>query len=266
MRSLMYQGIQFFKRCQQVDLFSSIWLEGIPNRNSLTYAEAYGIEDAATVFRGTLRYHGFCQVVEAAVDIGLLSDAHVPYLSPQAVDITWKEALCQLLQCGTKLSAMEGLRKKLRTSKGHPSKGYDDDKIYFILKTFEWLGLFSDNPVSRKGTFIDCFCDLLIEKLKYEDHDRDMIIMHHIFEIQWADKLETRTSTLVHYGAKHEEGDTVMSYLVGLPVAMAAELILEGTVTQKGVVRPVTNDIVEPMLAALKNEGVIFIRKSSFES
>jgi len=31
-------------------------LEGFPNRDSLPYAQLYGIEDAHTVLRGTLRY------------------------------------------------------------------------------------------------------------------------------------------------------------------------------------------------------------------
>jgi len=259
-------GNAIFKRCQQVEIFPSIWLEGIPNRNSLTYGEAYGISDAQTVFRGTLRYRGFCPFIEAAVDLGLLGDSKVDYLAPEAAAITWDQLLRKLLGCPDGVSVAAVIKRKLRTTKGHPSKGYTDDKIHQILKTFEWCGMFSNTPVRKRNTFIDCFCELLIDKLQYEKHDRDMIILHHILEIDWPNgKLETRTSTLVHYGEEYGVGDTVMSYLVGLPVALAAELLLNDAIKEKGVIRPVTPDIFRPMLVALHNEGVRFAHKSFFE-
>lgn len=80
--------------------------------------------------------------------------------------------------------------------------------------------------VSQKGTFVDCFCDLLQEKLQYEPHERDMIILHHIFGIEWADgSKEIRTSTLVAHGDQYA---TSMATTVGLPVAIACELVLKG--------------------------------------
>jgi alpha-aminoadipic semialdehyde synthase len=258
-------GNSIFKRTQQVEIFPSTWLEGIPNRDSLTYAEAYGISDAQTVFRGTLRYRGFCECLEAAIDIGMLDETQQPHLAPTAKDITWAENLRALLHipAGDKIDIESALRRKLRTPKGFPSKGYDDDKIYKILKTFTWLGLFSDKLVERRGTYIDCFCELLKDKLQYEPRDRDMIILHHIFEIDWPNgKSETKTSTLAHYGEEFAKGPTVMSFLVGLPVAIAAELLLDGVIKERGVIRPVTPDIVVPMLSALKDEGVHFIHKS----
>lgn len=259
-------GNSIFKRCQQVEIFPSIWLEGIPNRNSLTYAEAYGISDAHTVFRGTLRYRGFCQFIEAAVDLGLLDDIKEDYLAPEAPSITWEQLMRRVLQSPDGVSPQEAIKRKLRTSKGHPYKGYDDDKINQVLRAFDWVGMFSDKVVRKRNTLIDSLCELLIDKLQYEHLDRDMIILHHIFEIEWPNgKLETRTSTLVHYGEEYGVGDTVMSYLVGLPVAIAADLLLNGTVKEKGVIRPVTPDIFRPMLQLLHNEGVRFVHKSFFE-
>jgi hypothetical protein len=51
--------------------------------------------------------------------------------------------------------------------------------------TYNRLGLFSEKSASRKGTYIDCLCDLMQEKLKYEEHEKDMIILHHIFGVEW---------------------------------------------------------------------------------
>jgi len=256
-------GNAIFKRTQQVEIFPSIWLEGIPNRDSLTYAAAYGIDDAQTVFRGTLRYKGFCDAIEACIDIGLLDDTKQPHLAPTAKDITWNENVRTLLNAASGETTEQALLKKLRTPKGFPSKGYNDDKIQKIMKTFAWLKLFSEEKVDKRDTYIDSFCELLKDLLQYEPRDRDMIILHHIFEIDWPNgKKETKTSTLVHYGEEYAKGPTVMSFLVGLPVAIAAELLLDGVIKERGVIRPVTADIVNPMLSALKDEGVKFIHKT----
>jgi alpha-aminoadipic semialdehyde synthase len=256
-------GGMIFKHTQQVEIFPSTWLEGIPNRDSLVYAKAYGIEDSSTVFRGTLRYRGFCQAIEAAVDLGLLEEVPQAHLAADAKDLTWDECIRILVGATPKLSSEEAFMRRLRTPKGFPSKGYDDEKIHKILKIFKWLGLFSNKLVEKRGTYIDSFCELLKEKLQYDAHDRDMIILHHIFDIEWADGTsEQRTSTLVHYGEEYAKGPTVMSKLVGLPVAIAAELLIDGVIKERGVIRPVTADIVTPMLSALKDEGVHFLHKT----
>ena len=39
-----------------VDLYPDLELEGFPNRDSTTYVDVYGIPEAHTVLRGTLRY------------------------------------------------------------------------------------------------------------------------------------------------------------------------------------------------------------------
>lgn len=45
-------------------------LEGFPNRDGTSYAKAYGIEDADTVLRGTIRYKGFSQCARMLQSIG----------------------------------------------------------------------------------------------------------------------------------------------------------------------------------------------------
>lgn len=41
-----------------LDFLPGFALEGFANRDSLSYIEAYGLHDAHTVLRGTLRYKG----------------------------------------------------------------------------------------------------------------------------------------------------------------------------------------------------------------
>lgn len=64
--------------------------EGYPNRDSLAYKELYGLKDATKVLRGTLRYRGFCTVINAWKELGLLSEEPV-------TKGTWVEEISHLL-------------------------------------------------------------------------------------------------------------------------------------------------------------------------
>jgi saccharopine dehydrogenase-like NADP-dependent oxidoreductase len=45
--------------------------EMYPNRDSLAYVEPYGLKSIQGMFRGTLRYPGWCETMSAAVKLGL---------------------------------------------------------------------------------------------------------------------------------------------------------------------------------------------------
>ena len=47
-----------------------------------------------------------------------------------------------------------------------------------------------------------------------------------------------------------------MSQTVGIPIAIAAQMILTGEICKKGIVVPTTSDIYEPILEQLKKEGI----------
>ena len=51
---------------------------------------------------------------------------------------------------------------------------------------------------------------------------------------------------------------TGMAKTVGLPLGIAAKLILNGTINQSGIHIPVTKDIYDPVLAELSKHGVVF--------
>jgi len=258
-------GSTLFKRKQSVNLFPGFSLEGIPNRDATIYRERYGIaNEVQTIFRGTLRYKGFCNVMEAVVEIGLLDDKPQPHLAPNASAITWNEALCKLLKAREGQRARTVLRNRLRAETGFPTKGYGDDQIREILAAFEWLEMFSEKQVNRKGTYIDCFCDLLQEKLKYEPNEADMILLHHIFVIEKSNgSWETRSSSLAVHGSKQ---GMAMARTVGLPVAIATEMILDGELSSKGVLGPMEPAIYNPILRALAKEGIKFVERCSSNS
>lgn len=59
-----------------------------PNRNSIPFGEWYGIPEAETVVRGTLRYQGFPEFIKALVDLGWLDATAKEWLTS---DLTWAE-------------------------------------------------------------------------------------------------------------------------------------------------------------------------------
>lgn len=81
---------------QDVPLWKGLALEGLANRDSLPYAEKYGmgsVEGMTDLFRGTLRYKGFSSVMDSFRKIGFLGNA--PLRRPIE---SWNDFLPAILQ------------------------------------------------------------------------------------------------------------------------------------------------------------------------
>jgi len=48
--------------------------ENYPNRDSLPYAEIYGIADSLSIYRGTLRFPGWCETLKVIVELGYMDE------------------------------------------------------------------------------------------------------------------------------------------------------------------------------------------------
>ncbi len=100
----------------------------------------------------------------------------------------------------------------------------------------------------------------MLEKLQYEEGERDMIILQHEFIASYQEgKKEKITSTLIDFGIPG--GDTSMARTVGLPAAISTRLILEGKIDRTGVHIPVMPKIYMPILEELKGLGISFKEK-----
>ena len=89
--------------------------------------------------------------------------------------------------------------------------------------------------------------------MQFEEGERDMVMLQHKFEIEHKDgSHETRTSTLVEYG--DPKGYSAMAKLVGLPCAVAVQQVLDGTLSEKGVLAPMTPKINNPIMKELKEK------------
>jgi saccharopine dehydrogenase (NADP+, L-glutamate forming) len=216
------------------------WLECYPNRNSLPYLDIYSIPDAKTIFRGTLRYTGWCQTVRKLVAAGWFSD--------EAIDLTEMN----LGQLTTKLMDTAGtdVRKEALGRLGITENSY-------AFRNFEWLGLFSDEPLPvTEGSPLDVLVANMLAKMQYDEGERDMLVMQHEFIAEYPDRKEKITSTMIDYGIPH--GDTSMSRTVGLPAAIAVRMILQGEIELTGVHRPVMPEVYEPVMAELEELKIGF--------
>lgn len=217
---------------------------GYPNRDSTPFRERYGIPEAQTVIRGTLRYQGFPEFVKVLVDVGFLKDEANPVFESA---IPWKEATRQLL--GATSSSEKDLAWAIQSKTAFPNNEERDR----IINGFRWIGLFSDEPTTPRGNALDTLCAVLEKKMQYEEGERDMVMLQHKFEIENADgSKETRTSTLCEYG--NPAGYSAMAKTVGVPCGVAVKQVLNGTITKKGVLAPMTMDICGPLIKELKEE------------
>lgn len=224
-----------------------------PNRDSTTYKQLYNIPEAETVIRGTLRFQGFPEFIKVLVDIGFLKDESSEAFSNPS---SWKDAFAKLVGAeSSEEAAIIAKVESLATFK-------DDADKTRIINGLRWLGLFSDKQITPRGNPLDTLCATLEELMQYEEGERDMVCLQHKFGIQWKDgSEETRTSTLVDYGDVN--GYSSMAKLVGVPCAVAVQQILDGTLSKKGLLAPMSSEINDPLMKTLKDKyGIYLVEKT----
>lgn len=74
---------------QNLDFMPGFALEGFPNRDSTMYKDLYGIQQANTILRGTLRFRGYSDTVQGLQLLGLIDPNVHPALHPNGPEITW---------------------------------------------------------------------------------------------------------------------------------------------------------------------------------
>ena len=219
------------------------WFESYANADSLPYLEAYGITEAKTIKRGTLRYFGWCDMVTQMQKLRLFEEDARDFSGH-----TYASLMKELAACGNASSVREGVAKFL---------GIEPYSLP-ILK-LEWLGFFDDLPVApQKGSLRDVTSHLYAEKLVFSPGEMDLVAMQHEYIVSYpaAGKKKRFTSTMVSRGFVDE--DTAIAHTTGLPMGISAHLVLSGRVKRDGVLIPTTEDIYKPCLEELAKEGVRF--------
>lgn len=235
------------------ELFTHYWLldveglgqfEAYPNRDSVPYRQVYGIDDAATMYRGTLRNQGWCDVLYKIAALGFLDDR------PRDVSgRTYAQFMRGLLPAGVTQTG---------DVKADVAAQLGVDRESAVIKDLAWLGFFEEKPIQAPGGKIsplNLMTQVMLERMQYAEGERDLIILVHHFDASYPDgKKEKISSTLIAYGKPH--GDTAMARTVSLPAAIGVDLILRGQVNAIGIQTPVTPMWYEPILAGLKELGI----------
>ncbi|KAL7745964.1 saccharopine dehydrogenase (NADP+, L-glutamate-forming) [Sorochytrium milnesiophthora] len=223
--------------------FPAFAFVGYPNRDSTPYDKRYDIPEAQTIIRGTLRYTGFPEFMQAMVDIGFLDTTDQAHLAASAPEITWDqddESLKSIIVARAHLSTPEAAAR--------------------VIDGMKWIGMFSQTKATRRGTPLDTLCATLEEKMQYGEKERDMVFLQHRFEVETKDgRKETHTSTMVEFG--QPGGASAMAKTVGVPCGVATQLILDGVITEKGVLAPMQPHIVNPLMEALEKEGITMVEE-----
>ncbi len=211
--------------------FSQVNINGIgslaiyPNRDSLSYLPIYKLENIATFLRTTLRYPSFCVGWNAIVQAGLANDTNI--LNTDGLTFAeWSAAIVPFVN--------------------------DSNKT--LLR---FLGLFEEAlvPTAAK-TSADILQYLLETRLMMQPNDKDMIVMLHEIEYELYGRHHKIESSLIVKGENHLR--TAMAKTVGLPLGIAAKLILNGTIQLTGIHIPTIKEIYEPVLNELENAGICF--------
>lgn len=223
------------------------------NRDSTPYKDRYSIPDAKTIVRGTLRYSGFPEFIRVLVAIGMLSDTSHPFLE---TPIPWKEAFQKIL--GASSSQPHDLEWAIHSK----TRFADNAEKATILAGMRWIGLFSDDPITPRGNALDTLCATLEQKCQYGARERDFVFLQHRFGIRHADgREETRASTLVEYG--DPEGWSAMAKLVGVPCALAVQMVLDGRIAERGILAPMKEELCAPLREELRTEWGIEMKEKT---
>jgi len=127
-----------------------------------------------------------------------------------------------------------------------------------VMEALKWLGVFEQRQIGIKNaTPAEILQSLLERKWKMRYEDKDMIVMYNkfLYDNQTGQPMEYISSMVVK-GENMER--TAMSKTVGLPLAIAAELVLDGTIDLVGTQVPMHPTIYKPVLKELEKEGIKF--------
>jgi saccharopine dehydrogenase-like NADP-dependent oxidoreductase len=214
-------------------------LEVYPNRDSTSYISIYGIPEARTMYRGTFRYTGWCETLDAMKSINMLDDKAIDYEG-----MTYVGFLGERANIGIK-DIRKNLAARLGTEENSPA-----------IRSFDYLGFFSDEPLNYTETSpFEITSDRMIARMMLSNSDRDMVVLQHIFLAIYPDgKREVIKSSMLDFGSA--ETNTSISRTVALPAAIAVKLLLEDKIGHRGVLRPVFPEIYNPVIEELKTLGI----------
>lgn len=232
---------RLFERTTAVSVPGFGEYEGYANRDSLKYLDTYGLRDIKTMLRGTLRNKGYCSAWNILVQAGCCDDT---FLMEGVANMTHRGFINAFLD----FHNTHTVEEKLCAAFGISENGEE-------MKRLRWSGLFEDEKIGiEKGTPAQVLEHILNKKWRLSPGDKDLIVMWHRFRYKQDGRPKEIQAYLTTTG--EDEVNTAMAKTVGLPLALATQLLLEGKIQSRGVRIPVEKEIYGPVLAGLASLGI----------
>jgi len=239
---------RLFSRIETVSILDYGEFEIYPNRDSLKYMDIYGLQGIKTLFRGTIRRPGYSAAWNVFVQLGLTDDS---YTIDGSEDMTYRE----FLNCYLAYEKNVPVEKKL-------ARYVNIDEDSEIMEKIRYTGIFENKKIGFKdATPAQVLQKLVEDKWQLKTDEKDMIVMHHIFRYERIETERIITASLIFKGS--DNVNTAMAVTVGIPVAIAAKLILTGKIKAIGVHLPIIPEIYNPILEELKEYGIRFIEEET---
>lgn len=221
---------QIFKDCELVQINGIGELAFYPNRDSLSYIPLYGLASAETFMRTTLRYPAFCSGWQKIIEAELTDD--------------------DTLIDTDHLSYGRFLREQLAAHQVQLDTPT-------LEQQFEILGLYNNHSINKGiQSAAAILQDIIEEQWVLEPHDKDLIVMLHEIDYTLNKCKHGIKSSLIVKG--DDSLRTAMAKTVGLPLGIAATLLLENKIDLIGLHIPTIPAIYLPVLKELANEGIQF--------
>ena len=235
---------QLFTRVTPVNVPGFGEYEGYANRDSLKYLDTYGLQGIQTMLRGTLRNKGYCSAWNVLVQLGCCDDTF---------QMEGVETMSHLDFINAFVSSGGAADEKICSAFRLSPDGEEMNRL-------RWSGLFSDEKIGLKaGTPAQLLEHILNKKWKLKTGDKDFIVMWHRFKYEQAGKSKEIQAYLTAKG--DDEVNTAMAKTVGLPLAIAAKLLMQDKIKSRGVVIPVMKEIYDPVLFELGKLGIRLTEK-----
>ena len=157
-------GNKLFEHFWYVDIDGFGTFESYPNKDIAKYVEPFGLDEEVTFYRGLLKFPGYCNHMKNVIALGLLGNDRAQSFE----GTTYREFIASLINETT----TDDLENKVCKYLGVAPNAD-------IVHRLKWLGFFDDKPIGRKsGTSSDVLLDLMLGKMSYLPHEKDMIIVH----------------------------------------------------------------------------------------
>lgn len=232
---------QLFTRTTSVHIPGYGNYQGYANRDSLKYINTYGLQGIKTMLRGTLRNEGFCSAWNMLVQLGCTDDT---YPMENVNKLTHRNFINAFLPYDNEMT----LEEKLQSC-------FEMEALSPEMEKLKWSGFFDDELVGLEtGTPAQVLEHILNKKWKLNPEDKDMVIMWHRFTYELKGEIKEIQSSIISLG--DDSTNTAMAKGVGLPLAIAAKLFLEGKLAQRGVCIPIEENVYGPVLKELQQLGI----------